>query len=80
MARKANGKGKVRADLEGVLLALADMEESIPMVTLRINQAIRRGGLDGVLVPALDELQRMIKDVCDARAYVQSAVGRLLER
>lgn len=79
MARKADGRGKVRAELEGVLLMLADIEESIPMVALRINQAIRRGGLDGLLVPARGELERVAKDVEEARAQLLSAVGRLME-
>lgn len=79
MARKADGRGKVRAELEGVLLVLADIEDSVPMVSLRIHQAIRRGGLDAVLVPALCEIERVVKDVIDARTQVLSAVERLME-
>lgn len=70
---------KVRSDLEAVLGALADIDECIPVVTLRINQAIRRTGLDGLLVPARDDLVRVARDVADARAQVMSAVERLIE-
>lgn len=79
MPRKADGKGKVRADLEAVLLSLADLGDCVPVVELRITQAIRRGGMDALLVPVLDELKRMTADVCDAQAQVRSAVGRLME-
>ena len=79
MPRKANGRGKVRAELEGVLLALADIEGSVSFVQLRIDQAIRRAGLHGLLVPAQDELQRMTVDVADAKTQIVSAVERLME-
>lgn len=79
MARKADGRGKVRAELEGVLLALADIEGSVAFVQLRIDQALRRTGLHGLLVPAQDELQRMTADVADAKTQVLSAVERLME-
>jgi len=79
MPRKANGRGKVRAELEGVLLSLADIGECVPVVEIRINQAIRRGGLDALLTPVLDDLRRMVVDVADARAQVLSAVDRLME-
>lgn len=79
MARKANGRGKVRAELEGVLLCLADIEGSVAFVQLRIDQALRRTGLHGLLVPAQDELMRMTTDVADAKMQVLSAVGRLME-
>lgn len=79
MPRKANGRGKVRADLEGVLVTLADIEECVPVVELRINQAVRRTGLDTLLIPALDDLKRMVRDVVDARSQVQSALDRLME-
>jgi len=79
MPRKANGRGKVRAELEGVLATLADLEECVPYVQLRISQAIRRTGMSDLLVPALDELKRVTKDVADARTQVLSAVDRLME-
>ena len=79
MARKADGRGKVRADLEAVLAMLADIDECVPVVELRITQAVRRTGLRDLLVPALDDLKRMVKDVVDARSQVQSAINRLME-
>ena len=79
MARKANGKGKVRADLEGALASLADHGECSPRVDIRIRQAIRRAGLTALLVPALDDLERMVSDVVEARTQVQSAISRLME-
>ena len=79
MPRKAEGSGKIRAELEGVLVTLADLEECVPYVQLRISQAIRRTGMSDLLVPALDELKRVIKDVTDAKTQVLSAVERLME-
>jgi hypothetical protein len=79
MPRKAEGRGKIRAELEGVLVTLADLEECVPYVQLRISQAIRRTGMNDLLVPALDELKRVIKDVADAKTQVLSAVERLME-
>lgn len=79
MPRKADGRGKIRADMEAALLCLADHAECSPRVVLRIEQAIRRAGLDTLLVPALDDLARMVQDVSDARAQVLSAVNRLME-
>lgn len=79
MPRKADGRGKIRAELEGVLLSLADLSDCVPVVQLRINQAMRRGGMDALLTPALDELTRMVRDVADAQAHTRSAVERLME-
>ena len=79
MPRKADGRGKVRADLEAVLLSLADVDECAPLIHLRISQAIRRAGLDALLCPALDELVRMVNDVHDAKSQVLTAINRLME-
>jgi hypothetical protein len=79
MPRKAEGTGKLRAELEGVLVTLADIEGCMPYVQLRINQAIRRTGMKDLLVPALDELSRMAMDVTDAKTQVLSAVDRLMK-
>lgn len=79
MARKADGKGKLRADLEGALASLADHGECSPRVDIRIRHAIRRTGLDALLVPALDDLERMVNDVVEAKAQVKSALDRLME-
>ena len=79
MARKANGRGKVRAELEGALVALADVDSCIAMVDLRISFAVRRTGLSELLIPAQDELRRMVQDVADARSQVHAAMDRLME-
>ncbi len=70
---------KVRADLDGVTLALVDCQEVEPYVRLRIEQAIRRAGLDELLGPALEDLDRMVKAVDEAMAQVRTARSRLEE-
>lgn len=80
MARKADGAGKVRAELEGVSLTLVDIEEALPFVHQRITQAIRRSGLHSLLSPALEDLERMAKDVQQAKSQVGVAVTKLMER
>jgi len=79
VARKAEGTGKIRAELESLALCVDAVAEAVSMVCLRVEQAIRRAGLDGLLVPALDELGRIDAAVGDMRAAVQSALTRLLE-
>lgn len=79
MARKAKGTGKVRAELEGATLALVDVEEVVPFIRLRIEQAIRRGELDDLLGPALQDLSRIARSVRDAKSQVNTATVRLLE-
>ena len=59
MARKAEGTGKIRADLEGATLSLVDIEEVVPFVSQRIEQAIRRTGMADLLAPALDDMTRI---------------------
>lgn len=68
---------KIRADLEAALGALADHAECSPRVDLRIRQAIRRSGLDNLLSPALEDLERMVNDVVDMQAQVLSALEKL---
>lgn len=80
MARKAEGTGKVRADLEGATLALVDVEEVLPAVVLRIEQAIRRAGLTSLLDPALHDLARIESSVREAKSQVKTATVRLMEK
>lgn len=80
MARKAEGTGKIRADLEGATLALVDIEEAVPFVRQRIEQAIRRSGLVDLLGSALDDMQRICAAVGDAKAQIHAASGKLMER
>ena len=70
---------KVRADLDGVTLALVDCREVEPYVRLRIEQAIRRAGLGDLLIPALEDLERMGAAVAEAMAQVRAARSRLEE-
>lgn len=70
---------KVRADLDGVTLALVDWQEVEPYVRLRIEQAIRRAGLGELLGPALEDLDRMGAAVAEAMAQVRAARSRLEE-
>lgn len=62
MARKAEGTGKIRADLEGATLALVDVAEVEPFIRKRIEQAIRRTGLVKLLGPVLEDLDRVCCD------------------
>ena len=80
MARQADGKGKVRAQVESVILALVvDWEEVEPILRLRIEQAMRRDPrLYEVLDPALDELSRMARGIADAKAQVHAARSELM--
>lgn len=80
MPRKAEGTGKVRAELEGATLALVDVEEVLPEIVLRIEQAIRRSGLTSLLEPALQDLTRIARSVQDAKSQVNTATVRLLEK
>lgn len=70
---------KVRADLDGVTLALVDLQEVEPYVRLRIKQAIIRAGLGDLLEPALADLDRMVRAMDEAMAQVRTARSRLEE-
>jgi hypothetical protein len=80
MARKAEGTGKIRADLEGAMLALVDVEEVAPFIRKRIEQAVRRAGLDKLLGPALEDLDRVCAAAESAKAQVNAAMSKLIER
>jgi hypothetical protein len=80
MARKAMGTGKIRAELEGATLALVDVEEVIPFISQRIEQAITRTGMSNLLSPALEDVRRVIDAVADAKALVNTATVKLLEK
>ena len=70
---------KVRADLDSVTMALVDWQEVEPYVRLPIEQAIRRAGLGDLLIPALEDLDRMGAAVAEAMAQVRAARSRLEE-
>lgn len=80
MARKAEGTGKIRADLEGATLSLVDVEEVVPYVKQRIEQAIRRAGLGDLLGPALEDVMRICKAVAEAKSQIGDATVKLMEK
>jgi hypothetical protein len=61
-------------------LALVDVEEVLPEIVLRIEQAIRRSGLTSLLGPALQGCTRIASSVRDAKSQVNTATIRLLEK
>ena len=80
MARKAEGTGKIRADLEGATLSLVDVEEVVPYVKQRIEQAIRRAGLSDLLGPALEDVKRICTAVAEAKSQIGDATVKLMEK
>ena len=80
MARKASGEGKIRADLEGVVLDLNDVDEVEPYMRKRIEQAIRRTGMVQLLGPVLEDLDRVCASTRSAKAQVNAAMSKLVER
>ena len=80
MARKAEGTGKIRATLEGAVLALIDVEEVVPFVRQRIEQAIRRTGMNALLEPALEDVDRIVQATQDAKSLVSTATSELMKR
>jgi hypothetical protein len=82
MARRKGANSKklqVREQLENALAALADHQLCGPDVLLRVRQAIRRAGLDALLGPAVDDIERMVQDVTDAKSQVSDAARKLME-
>lgn len=79
MARKADGAGKIRADLEEATLALIDVEEVEPFMRKRIEQAIRRTGLVQLLGPVLEDMDRVYASTRSAKAQVNAAMSKLRE-
>lgn len=75
-----DGPRKIRADLESVCLTLADAEDSMPFIRLRVEQALRRTGLNDLLVPALDELKQVIKALEEAKRTISETANQFEER
>lgn len=76
----SKGDGKIRADLEGAVLELVDMEEVAPYVRLRIEQAIRRSGLADLLYPALEDMDRICLSIDSAKMQIGAATRKLMEK
>ena len=80
MKHRAKGLGKIRADLEGAVLELVDIEEAVPFVRQRIEQAIRRAGLTDLLDPALEDMERICHSVGNAKGQISAATSKLMEK
>ena len=80
MPRVSKGTRKKRNELESAVLALIEVEERLPLVTLRIEQAIRRAGLSALLKPALDDLAEVTRSTREAKEQVASVAAMFEER
>lgn len=74
---KTEGKRLVRADLDGATLAVVDIEQALPFIRQRIEQAIRRGGMDALLSPALEDITRIMADTASAKHQIKIAIERM---
>lgn len=59
---------------------MVDIEEVVPFIRQRIEQAIRRSGLSALLEPALEDLQRICMSTASAKTQVNAAISKLLEK
>jgi len=81
MARPKRQDGRtvrVRALIEAAQLELVDHDQAAPLVRLRIEQALRRSGWTDLLGPALDDFDRMVTDVAQAKVRQIEAINALL--
>jgi hypothetical protein len=62
------------------MLALVEVEDRLPLVVLRIEQAIRRAGLSALLEPALDDLAQAASAAHEARVQVAQVASQFEER
>lgn len=69
----------IQEDLDCVTGALIGWEMCERLVRLRIDQACQRTGERELLIPALDELDSMVKRVQAARLHISQALSRLTE-
>lgn len=79
MGRVNKGNRDRRSKLETALAELAVIENRLPLIELRVRQAIRRAGLSALLQPALDELNLVTRSAQDARQYVMDAASQYKE-
>lgn len=80
MAKVNKGHRALRAELESAALELVAAETDLPMIALRIEQAIRRGGLGDLLSPALSAVERAGAAVRMAKDKVTATASQLDER
>lgn len=80
MPRVKQGNRERRSELESAVLELVDVEERLPVVVLRIEQAMRRAGLSSLLQPALDDLRHVVQDTRQAKDRVAAIASQYEER
>lgn len=79
MARPTKTDGLIRAALETIILELVTINQRMPVIGLRVNQARERTGLAGLLSPALDEIDDVDKCVSMIGEQARSALALLKE-
>lgn len=77
MPKKSSGMRIIRADLDGVTLALIDIQEVEPFIRKRVEQAIRRTGMVQLLGPVLEDLDRVCAATDLAKSQVNAAIGKI---
>ena len=77
MSRANKRDTELRAMLEGIGSELAVIRTNLPITRLRVQQARVRAGLDGLLNPALDEMDEVGKAVTEIGRQVTAALDRL---
>jgi len=80
MARANLRDTHVRAALEGIAIELAIVQDISPITRLRMQQAMQRSGLVGLMSPALDELDDICHAVQEAQFQVNTALAKLIEK
>ena len=80
MARANLRDTQIRAALEGIAIELAIIQDTSPVTRLRMEQAMQRTGLIGLMLPALDELDDICKSVREAQSQVNKALTKLIDK
>ena len=62
------------------MLELVVIEECLPMMELRVKQAMRRAGLTMLLQPVLDDLAEVTRSTREAKEQVASVASMFEER
>lgn len=77
MAKSSGRDSRIRAALELIGAEIVVMERCKEMIALRIEQARQRSGLDGLLSPALDEVQMVTQSLAQIETQIKCAVHEL---
>lgn len=67
MTKKASEK---RQEQEAAVFALVTALTRLEMVQLRVRQALRRSGLIDLLQPAVEQLEKLGREIEEAKDYV----------